>query len=214
MSGRHDGGGEHGVEILNLVLAAFAVGTVGAMDFVGAVEFRSIQSDQDVPVQAPHGVQAAALIQFRHEIGEHGVQHGWFDRVEPGPDLAVTGNFAHAEQCLAVGTALTGLQMPLVCQKRWALHEERREPGQGEIGHVISRVQTPPLIWQGPAATAKGIEKAVLEWHTPFESSFDAGWKPENRPDRGYFRNCCTSDSPREADRERSNTASPAAEGF
>ena len=118
------------------------------MDFVGAVEFRSVQGDQHAPVQAPHGVQAAALVQFRHEIDEHRVKHGWFDGIEFGSDLAVTGNFTHAEQCLAVGTPLTGLQMPLVCQKRWALHKERREPGQGKIGHVVSRVQTPPLVGQ------------------------------------------------------------------
>jgi hypothetical protein len=90
------------MEIFNLVLAAFAVGTTTAMDFVGAVEFRSVQCDQHVPVQAPHGVQAAALVQLRHEIGEHRMEQGWFDRVEFGPDLAVAGDFSHPEQCLTV----------------------------------------------------------------------------------------------------------------
>lgn len=161
------------------------------MDFVGAVEFRSVQCDQYVPVQAAHRIQAAALVQFGHEIGEHRMKHGWFDRVEFGSDLTVTGDFAHAEQCLAVRPALSGLQMPLVCQKRRALHEERREPGHGEIGHVIGRVLAPPLVAKGPAATAKGIEKAVQDWHTSVESSFDAGWKSENGPDRGFSGNCC-----------------------
>jgi hypothetical protein len=81
--------------------------------------------------------------------------------------------------------------MPLVCQEGRALHEERREPGQGEIGHVVGRVPAPPLVGQGPAATAKGIEKAVLHWHAPLESSFDAGWKTENGPHRGFAGNCC-----------------------
>jgi hypothetical protein len=30
----------------------------------------------------------------------------------------------------------------------------------------ISRVQAPPLVGKGPAATAQGIEKAFLDWHT------------------------------------------------
>ena len=68
--------------------------------------------------------------------------------IELRADLAVAGDFAHAEQCLAVRTALTGLQMPLMGQKRRALHEERREPGQSEIGHVVGRVPTPPLVGQ------------------------------------------------------------------
>jgi hypothetical protein len=98
------------MEILGLVpslgfgqaLAAFAMGAVRAMDFVRAMEFRSIQCDQYVPVQAAHGVQAAALVQFGHEIGEHGMEHGWFDRIELRAYLAVARDFAHAEQRLTV----------------------------------------------------------------------------------------------------------------
>src|ERR1700677_4225372 len=44
-------GGQHGVEILGLVLAAFAVGTLRATDFVRAMEFRSVQRDQHPPIR-------------------------------------------------------------------------------------------------------------------------------------------------------------------
>jgi hypothetical protein len=60
--------------------------------------------------------------------------------------------------------------MALMCQKGRALHEERCEPGQGEIGHVVGRVRASPLVGQGPAATAQGIEQAVQDWHSPVES--------------------------------------------
>jgi len=60
--------------------------------------------------------------------------------------------------------------MALMRQKRGALHEERRERGQGEIRHVVSRVLAPSLVWQRPAATARGIEKAILERHKHVET--------------------------------------------
>ena len=117
MSGCDNRGGEHGVEIFGLVLAALAVGTVQAMDLVRAVEFRSVQRNQHVSVQPTHSIQATALVQFGHDIGEHRAKQGRFDRVEFGTDLAVAGDFAHAKQCLAVRPALSGLQMSLVCQE-------------------------------------------------------------------------------------------------
>jgi hypothetical protein len=94
----------------------------------------------------------------------------WFDRIEFRAYLAVTGDFAHTEQGLTVRSALAGLQMPLMGQKGWALQEERRERGQREIRHVVGCVLASPLVGQGPAATAQGIEKAVLDRHTPIES--------------------------------------------
>jgi hypothetical protein len=82
-----------------------------------AVEFRAIQRDQYTPVQTPHGIQAAALIQFGREIGEHGMELAGFDRIELRANLAVAGNLTHAKQRLAVRTAQAGLQMPLVRQE-------------------------------------------------------------------------------------------------
>jgi hypothetical protein len=98
------------------------------------------------------------------------MEHLWFDRIELRAYLTVARDLAHSEQCLTVRTALAGFQMPLVSQKRRALHEKRRERGQGEICHVIGRVLASPLIGEGPAATAQGIEKAVLNGHMPVES--------------------------------------------
>jgi hypothetical protein len=123
VSGRDNRRREHGVEILDLVLAAFTMGTVRTMDLVGAVEFRSIQRDQRMPIQAAHGVQAAARSKLGHDIGEHGMEHGWFDGVELGANLAVAGDFADTKHCLAVRTDLVGLQMALMSQKRRGLHD-------------------------------------------------------------------------------------------
>jgi hypothetical protein len=62
--------------------------------------------------------------------------------------------------------------MALMRQKGRALHEEPRERGEGKIGHVVGRVQALPLVGQQPTATAQGIEKAILDWHTRVESQF------------------------------------------
>lgn len=109
------------MEILGFVLAALAMRTVLAMDLVGAMEFRAIQRDQDAPAEAAHGIQATALRQFGHDIGEHRVKRGGFGGVELGANLAVAGNLPYTERYLAVGPALAGLQMALTGQKERAL---------------------------------------------------------------------------------------------
>jgi hypothetical protein len=134
------------------------------------MELRSVQRNQYAPIQVAHGVQPAALVQFGHEIGEHGMKHLWFDGIEFRANLTVPGDLAHPEQGLTVRSALAGLQMSLMRQKRRALHEERRERREHEIRHVVSRVPATPLVGQRPAATAQGIEKAILEGHSPVES--------------------------------------------
>jgi hypothetical protein len=127
--------------------------------------FGAVPRDQHIAAKDPHGVQAAALLQLGHDVGEHRVEHRRVDRVEHGADLAVAGNLSHAEQCLAVRPAVAGLQMPLVGQEGWALHEERGEGGKCEIGHGVDRVLATPPIGQGLAAAAQCGDQAVLDWH-------------------------------------------------
>jgi hypothetical protein len=85
----------------------------------------SVQRDQQIPVDAAHGVQAVALVQFGHQIGEHGMEHGRLDWIEFRADLTVAWDLAYAEQRLTVRTALAGLEMALMSRKRRTLHEER-----------------------------------------------------------------------------------------
>jgi len=100
------------------------------------------------------------------------MEQGRFGGIELRTYLAVARDLPHPEQCLTVRPALTSLQMALMRQKGRALHEERRERGEGKIGHVVGRVQALPLVGQQPTATAQGIEKAILDWHTRVESQF------------------------------------------
>jgi hypothetical protein len=167
---RHHGGGKQGVEILGPVLAALAMGTVRTTDRVGAMVFGAVPCDQHVAIEDPHSIQAATMVQLGHDIGEHRVEQGRFDRVEHGADLAVAGDLAHAEQCLTIRPAVTCLQMALVCQEGRALHEERNEVGEREVGHGVGRVPASPPVGQGLVAAAQRGDEAFLDLHTHVES--------------------------------------------
>ena len=60
--------------------------------------------------------------------------------------------------------------MTLVRQEGRALHEEDGERAEREISHGIGRVSSLPLVRQSLAATAQGIEKAILDRHRSVES--------------------------------------------
>jgi hypothetical protein len=85
--------------------------------------------------------------------------------------------------------------MALMGQKGWTLHEERREPGQREISHVVSCIQASPLVRQGPAAPTQGIEEAIQGWHSRVESQIGRQGNQERQCLRSGG-NCCIGDSP------------------
>jgi hypothetical protein len=207
------------VEILDLVLAALAMGAVRTADRVGAMVLGAVPCDQHVAIEDPHGIQAATVVQLGDDIGEHWVEQGRFDRVEHGADLAVAGDLAHAKQCLAIRSAVTCLQMPLVCQEGRALHEERGKRGESEIGHGVGCVFAPPPVGQGFAATAQRGKETILDLHPYVESKIALGANHENRLDGRSSQWCCICDSPeqpaamtdRQSDGRNPSNAFPAA---
>jgi hypothetical protein len=117
VTGRHHGGGQHGVEILNLVLATLAVRAMRAVNVPGAMILGAVQRDQHVPVQTAHCVQAAGLLKFGHDVSEHRIEMGRLDGIEHRADLVIARDFIDAEQRLTVRAALTGLKIPLMRQE-------------------------------------------------------------------------------------------------
>ena len=197
MAGRHHGRGQQGVEILDLVLAALAVRTVGARNLVGAVVLRAIQCDQQPAVQAAHRLHAAGLLEGGHDIVEHGIEMGWLNRVQFGTHLVISGDFGHAEQGLAVRAALHGLQMPQMRQEGGTLHEERGERGHREVGHGIGRVLPRPCIGQGLRVTAQRGEESVQESHTAVESRIAIQRNRQNEHRRRLIARCDICDPPK-----------------
>src|ERR1019366_1489563 len=99
-------------------------------------------------------------------------------------------------QRLAVRPAVSGLQMPLVCQEGRALHEERGKGGQREVGHGVGGVFAPPPVGHGLAATAQRGEETILDLHPYVEPEIALAANRENRLDGRSSRRCCICDSP------------------
>jgi len=53
--------------------------------------------------------------------------------------------------------------MPLMGQDGWALHKERGERGEHEIGHGVGRVLASPQIRHSLTAAAERIEEAIQQ---------------------------------------------------
>ena len=137
MAVSHDGGAEHRVEVLGLGSrrrATLATGAVRAVDLVGGMDLGAVESDEDAPVEAQEGGEAAALAQQREQGGEEGLEGGAADAVEQVADAVVAGDGAHAEQGAAVGVAAAVLHLALEAQEGRALEEEGGEYAEGGIG--------------------------------------------------------------------------------
>lgn len=149
MPGRHQRGGEHGVETLGFALARL-VGlaaqpgrTLRAADLARAVILGAVERDEQPPVQAAEGVEAAIdagqPVDRRGEQRMHQRRRGGIEHIA---DVFVGGQFGDAEQAGGVGAPVARLEPALMRQEGRALHEERREGGHADVGHpVVSRVR-------------------------------------------------------------------------
>src|ERR1700678_1974215 len=58
-------------------------------------------------------------------------------------------------------------------QKRRALHEKRRKPGQSDIPHRKLRVHPPPLVRQARAGPSDTLDQIIEKAHRIVESELD-----------------------------------------
>ena len=121
----------------------------------------AVERDQHMTVQTAELPDAVRSLQFIEYIVEHLVELAGLDRVRFRADLAVSGDFGHAEQRLTVRSAPFFGKVTLMLQKRWALHEEDRERSQPKIRHRVLRVGPGPPVRQRQAAAAQRGQKAV-----------------------------------------------------
>ena len=135
--GRHDGGGQEGVEVFGRLALAGAGRAVRAVDPGRAVVLGAVQRDQHARAQALEGREPARALQLGDHVLEHGTKVIGRDWVEHAADVTVAGDAAHPEQGVSVGAAVPGLKLALVGEKRGALGEEHREGGQTEVGHGV-----------------------------------------------------------------------------
>jgi hypothetical protein len=117
-----------------------------ATDVVGTKILGAIEGDQHVLAGPTEGGQATGLLQVCQHGVEYRMQQRRVSRVQHIADMAVPRDFAHPEQGFAVRSSLAFPQVFLVCQERWALHEEHRERRHADIGDRIGHVYPPPLV--------------------------------------------------------------------
>ncbi len=91
--------------------------------------------------------------------------------------------------------AMTRLQMPLVCEERRAMREERGKGGEREVSHGVGRVLPAPLVGQALAATAQRGDQAILGLHPYGDAEIGVSANPENDIEGRYLEQCDILDS-------------------
>lgn len=141
------------------------------MDFVGAKIFGPIKGDQDLISKATKRVKVTGTLSQTAANGlEHRKKLSWGHRIQHLPDLIVFGNLGHTEQALAVRTTVSLLKPPLMGEKRWTLHEKRRERRHAEIRHSVLSVRSHAVIRERVHAQAQCVEQGLNRLHPHSES--------------------------------------------
>ena len=135
------------------------------------------------------------MCQFVDDRGEYRLQQLRLGRVEHGADVVVGGDPGQLEQCLAVGSSMTLLELALMRQERRALHKEDRECHHGDVRHRIGGVLPPTPVWEALEALAEAAEQGTQALHLDVESYFVAVSEFPAAPTRRIFSKCGNSDS-------------------
>src|ERR1700689_3488032 len=175
LAGFDDAGGHDGMKIIDLSTGVFAGRAIPARQFVRAKILRPIQGDQRVTVQAGQRRQRARGLHSRQSVVEQLIEARRFDVVEHGSNVIVAGNTLHSQQSLAIRPTVSDpfANLTLMRQKRRALHEKRRKPGQSDIPHRKLRVHPPPLVRQARAGPSDTLDQIIEKAHRIVESELD-----------------------------------------
>ena len=159
---RHDGGGEHLVEVLGAAVGALAGRAVVAVDLARAEELGAVQGDQRVAVEAAHGCERAARVEVPDDGVELGVEVFRRHAVQQLSDVVVAGDAVEAEQGVRVAAPAAFGQRALVRQERRRLHEEHRRRRHADVGHGVAPVVAAARVRHARAARPQPVE-VVLE---------------------------------------------------
>ena len=125
----------------------------------------AIQRDRHIPVRTAERLDATRAFQLIEHSGEHRTEQRRIDRVKHGPEVIIGGDTVQAEQRLAVGSSVAFFQLALMREERGALHEERREGGQCDVGHRIDRVVPVTFVRERLAALAQRADQGLQALH-------------------------------------------------
>ena len=125
--------------VLDFAVTRRARRALRTMDRFRAVVFGAVECDQYPSIGAAVLLQCAVPVQCVDEVDEYRCQMIRRDRIEQVADLLGARDLMDPEQRAGVVAALFLPHPSLIVQKRWTLHEERRESAQpGVADHVRS----------------------------------------------------------------------------
>ena len=162
---RHNGGGDHPVEVLGAAVVALAGRAVVAVDVARAEELRAVQGDEHALVQAAHGGQRVVRVEVLDEGVELVVEVFRRHAVEQLPDVVVAGDAGQAEQGVGVGAPARVGQRALVRQERRRLHEEHRQRRHADVRHGVAAVAPAARVRHLREALPQPVEMAREELH-------------------------------------------------
>ena len=167
VAGSHDGSRQHLVAILRLAVAALARRTLGTAQLLRTEILCPVERNQNSARQPLKIPQAVALPQLSQHLVEAGLQLLGGNLVQHDADMVVGGNLLDPKQGGAVRCAMALLQMPLVGQKRLALHEKQGKRRQPNVSHrVVSVHHTAPWIRKPTTHLAQPCQQRLQNLHT------------------------------------------------
>ena len=162
---RHDGGGQHLVEVFGAAVATLSGRAVRAVELARAEELGAVQGDQRAAVQAAHRRQGAVRVEVLDDGVELRVEVRRRHAVEQLPDVVVAGDAVQPEQGVRVGPRASLGQCALMRQERRRLHEEHRQRRHRDVRHGVSAVAAATRIRQPGAARPEPFEVAGEKLH-------------------------------------------------
>ena len=125
--------------------------------------------------------KTARVLQPTLNLFERRMEQRRLNLVQHNANLIVARDISHLEQGLAVRTAFTFTQPPLMGQKRRALHEKHRERRHAHIFHGEMAIGRPP-VWEAGAGAAHRFNQRIKPFHPIVESASHLQLNPQTVP--------------------------------
>src|SRR5260370_19275399 len=111
-----------------------------------AVIFRAVEGDQHVTAEPAKRSEPAAALQQVKRRDQWRMKTFRRNPIQHVPNVIIARDFGHPEQRLAIRSPMPRplRQMPLLGEKRQALHEEHRKRRHADIRHRVLAGTTPP----------------------------------------------------------------------
>src|SRR5664280_3055485 len=171
MAGSYDHGRQHSVIMLRFAVRSFARQALRTAQLLRTEILRAIQRHQRPSAQPLKCLQAVALLELLQNLVEAGLQRLRGNRVEHQANVVVCGDLPHSKQSMAIRSALSALQMPLMSKERLALHEEQGKRRKPNISHGVVHIRAASRIGKSPAHGPQPVQKRLKYLHDSTQHS-------------------------------------------